>query len=224
MDAKVDGWVVTPRMGKPVEVNALWYNALRIMAGFAQRLGKQSSLYEELADRAAEGFGRFWHAGRGYCYDVIDGPGGDDPSVRPNQLLAVSLEHSPLTTAQQRAIVDACARQLLTSHGLRSLAPDDPGYIGHYGGGRRQRDAAYHQGTVWGWLIGPFVRAHLRVYGDREQARSFLQPLLQHLGGHGLGSLSEIFDGDAPFGPRGCTAQAWTVAEVLHAWYQTRLV
>jgi glycogen debranching enzyme len=164
---------------------------------------------------------RFWNGERGYCYDVIDGPDGDDPALRPNQLLAVSLEYSPLAAAQQRAVVDACARQLLTSHGLRSLAPDDPAYMGHYGGDRRQRDAAYHQGTVWGWLIGPFVQAHMRVYGDRGQARSFLRPLLQHLGGHGLGSLSEIFDGDAPFSPRGCTAQAWTVAEVLRAWHGT---
>jgi predicted glycogen debranching enzyme len=224
MDAKVDGWVVTPRRGKPVEINALWYNALRIMAGFARCLGRQSLLYEELADRAAEGFGRFWNAGRGYCYDVIDGPDGNDPALRPNQLLAVSLEHSPLAAAQQRAVVDACTRQLLTSHGLRSLAPDDAAYIGHYGGDRRQRDGAYHQGTVWGWLIGPFVQAHLRVYGDREQARSFLRPLLQQLSGHGVGSLSEIFDGDAPFWPRGCVGQAWTVAEVLYAWHRTRRV
>ena len=221
MDAKVDGWVVTPRMGKAVEVNALWYNALRIMAEFARCLGKETQTYEDLADRTAEGFVRFWNGERGYCYDVIDGPDGDDPALRPNQLLAVSLEYSPLAAAQQRAVVDACARQLLTSHGLRSLAPDDPAYMGHYGGDRRQRDAAYHQGTVWGWLIGPFVQAHMRVYGDREQARSFLRPLLQHLGGHGLGSLSEIFDGDAPFSPRGCTAQAWTVAEVLRAWHGT---
>jgi predicted glycogen debranching enzyme len=221
MDAKVDGWVVTPRMGKAVEVNALWYNALRIMAEFARCLGKETQTYEDLADRTAEGFVRFWNGERGYCYDVIDGPDGDDPALRPNQLLAVSLEYSPLAAAQQRAVVDACARQLLTSHGLRSLAPDDPAYMGHYGGDRRQRDAAYHQGTVWGWLIGPFVQAHMRVYGDRGQARSFLRPLLQHLGGHGLGSLSEIFDGDAPFSPRGCTAQAWTVAEVLRAWHGT---
>ncbi len=152
---------------------------------------------------------------------MIDGPEGDDPALRPNQLFAVSLVYSPLTAAQQRAVVDACARSLLTSHGLRSLSPDNAAYVGHYGGNRRERDAAYHQGTVWGWLIGPFISAHLRTYGDREQARSFLRPLLHHLAGHGVGSLSEIFDGNAPFAPRGCFAQAWTVAEVLRAWRET---
>jgi predicted glycogen debranching enzyme len=221
MDAKVGDWVVTPRTGKPVEVNALWYHALRCMADFARWVGGPTGYYEAMADRAVAGFARFWNAGAGYCYDVIDGPGGDDPSLRPNQLLAVSLLHSPLDDRQQRAVVDVCARHLLTSHGLRSLAPEDPGYIGRYGGDRRQRDAAYHQGTVWGWLLGPFVSAHLRTHGDREQARSFLRPVLQHLEAHGLGSLSEIFDGDAPFAPRGCIAQAWTVAEVLRAWGQT---
>ena len=221
MDAKVDDWVVTPRTGKAVEINALWYNALRIMALFAQRVGKRAGPYEEMAERAADGFGRFWNAERGYCYDVLDGPEGDDPALRPNQIFAVSLTYSPLAAAQQRAVVEACARHLLTSHGLRSLASEDPAYIGHYGGDRRQRDAAYHQGTVWGWLIGPFVRAHLRTYGDREQARSFLRPLLDHLADHGVGSLSEIFDGDPPFAPRGCIAQAWSVAEMLDAWRAT---
>ncbi|MBN1658760.1 MAG: glycogen debranching protein, partial [Anaerolineae bacterium] len=137
---------------------------------------------------------------------------------RPNQLLAVSLPHSALTPEQGRAIVGACARHLLTSHGLRSLAPGEPGYVGHYGGDRRTRDGAYHLGTVWGWLIGPFVRAHLRVHGAPPVARSYLHPLLSQLGSHGVGSLSEIFDGDAPFTPRGCFAQAWTVAEVVGAW------
>ena len=221
MDAKVDDWVVTPRIGKAVEINALWYNALRIMAAFARHMGDRAELYDEMAERAAEGFGRFWNEEQGYCYDVIDGPEGDDPALRPNQIFAVSLTYSPLTKAQQRAVVDACARTLLTSHGLRSLAPEYAAYIGHYGGNRRQRDAAYHQGTVWGWLMGPFVGAHLRTYGDREEARSFLRPLLRHLADHGVGSLSEIFDGDAPFIPRGCFAQAWTVAEVLHAWCET---
>ena len=221
MDAKVDDWVVTPRIGKAVEINALWYNALRIMAAFARHMGDRAELYDEMAERAAEGFGRFWNEEQGYCYDVIDGPEGDDPALRPNQIFAVSLTYSPLTKAQQRAVVDACARTLLTSHGLRSLAPEYAAYIGHYGGNRRQRDAAYHQGTVWGWLMGPFVGAHLRTYGDREEARSFLRPLLRHLADHGVGSLSEIFDGDAPFIPRGCFAQAWTVAEVLRARCET---
>jgi predicted glycogen debranching enzyme len=228
MDAKVGDWVVTPRMGKPVEINALWYNALCSMADLARHLGKPADraadAYEALAEQARAGFAQFWNKARGYCYDVIDGPDlvkGDDPALRPNQLLAVSLPHSPLAPEQQRAVVDACARHLLTSHGLRSLASDDPAYVGHYGGDQRQRDAAYHQGTIWGWLIGPFVSAYLRVYGDHEQARSFLQPLIHHLADHGLGSLSEIFDGDRPFTPRGCIAQAWSVAEVLRAWQET---
>ena len=218
MDAKVDDWVVTPRTGKAVEINALWYNAMRVMADLARRLAKPPGDYVALAEGTLRGFARFWNQDAGYCYDVLDGPRGDDASLRPNQLFAVSLPHSPLDGEQQRAVVEVCARHLLTSYGLRSLSPGDPAYVGRYGGDRRQRDGAYHQGTVWGWLIGPFVRAHLRVYGDPEAAQSWLQPLLYHLDDHGVGSLSEIFDGDAPFAPRGCFAQAWTVAEVLWAW------
>ena len=221
MDARVGDWVVTPRIGKPVEINALWYNALRNMADFARLLGESADGYETLAEQARVGFARFWNETTGYCYDLLDGPEGNDPALRPNQLFAVSLPHSPLTSQQQRGVVNACARHLLTSHGLRSLAPDDAAYIGHYSGDQRRRDAAYHQGTVWGWLIGPFVSAHLRVYGDRELARSFLQPLIHHLADHGLGSVSEIFDGDPPFAPRGCIAQAWSVAELLRAWQAT---
>ncbi len=222
MDAKVGDWVVTPRMGKPVEVNALWYNALHCMADFARRLGKPVERYDGLAQQARAGFARFWNETAGYCYDVIDGPNGHDAALRPNQLLAVSLPHSPLDARQQRAVVDVCGRHLLTSHGLRSLAPSDPAYIGHYGGDQRQRDAAYHQGTVWAWLIGPFVTAHLRVYADRRRARAFLPPLFRHLADHGVGSISEIFDGEPPFRPRGCIAQAWSVAELLRAWHITR--
>ena len=224
MDAKVDEWVVTPRIGKPVEINALWYNALRIMADFAKQLGEVASRYAALAERVATGFERFWNEPLGYCYDVLDGPtvpDGHDGSLRPNQLLAVSLPHSPLSAERQRSVVDTCARHLLTAHGLRSLSPDDKAYIGRYAGDRRKRDGAYHQGTVWGWLIGPFVLAHRRVYGDAAAARSYLLPLLQHLNDHGVGSISEIFEGDAPFAPRGCTAQAWSVAEVLRAWQKT---
>ena len=218
MDAKVGDWVVTPRIGKPVEVNALWYNALRVMADLARQLGVLDVDYEQLARRARQGFARFWNEARGYLYDVLDGPKGHDPALRPNQIFAVSLAHSPLGEAQKRAVVDACARHLLTSHGLRSLAAEAPGFVGQYGGDRKTRDAAYHQGTVWGWLIGPFVQAHLRVYRDPATSRAFLRPLLQHLEAHGLGSISEIFDGNAPFAPRGCIAQAWSVAEVLRAW------
>jgi len=221
MDAEVGDWVVTPRTGKAVEINALWYNALCILADVAHHLGEPAAEHKELADRVRASFGRFWNDARGYCYDVIDGSGGDDASLRPNQLLAVSLHHSPLDRAQQRAVVDLCARHLLTSHGLRSLAPDEPAYVARYGGDQRQRDAAYHQGVVWAWLIGPFVGAHLRVYGDRVLARSYLAPLLDHLSGGCVGSISEIFDGDPPFAPRGAIAQAWSVAEVLRAWRAT---
>jgi predicted glycogen debranching enzyme len=218
MDAKVDDWVVTPRIGKPVEINALWYNALRIMADLARHLGESSEPYDGAAERVRASFVRFWNEVTGYCYDVIEGPGGDDAKLRPNQLFAVCLPFSPLTVTQQRAVVDVCAHHLVTPHGLRSLAPFEPGYTGHYGGDRRQRDAAYHQGTIWGWLMGPFVRAHLRIYGHPAAARSYLQPLFQQLAGHGVGSISEIFDGDVPFAPRGCIAQAWSVAELLDTW------
>jgi len=217
MDAKVGDWVVTPRIGKPVEVNALWYSALATMAELAEMMGESGQEYAKMAARAAAGFQRFWNAEANYCYDVIDGPNGDDPSLRPNQIFAVSLPHSPLPPPQQRSVVDACARQLFTTHGLRSLSPNHPQYQGQYKGNLLQRDGAYHQGTVWGWLFGPFVIAYWRAYGDLEGAQSFLEPISHHLHNHGLGTLSEIFDGDPPFTPRGCIAQAWTVAEVLRA-------
>jgi predicted glycogen debranching enzyme len=215
MDARVDDWVVTPRIGKPVEINALWYNALMILAVFAERLGKPGVEYSNSAAKVHENFAHFWNPARNFCYDVIDGPQGNDPALRPNQLLAISLPHSPLTMDQQKSILEACRRSLLTSHGLRSLAPDDPAYVGSYGGSRRTRDAAYHQGTVWAWLIGPFISAYLKVYRDPQAAGAMLAPFFQQLKTHGLGSLSEIYDGDAPFTPRGCFAQAWSVAEVI---------
>lgn len=218
MDAKVGDRVVTPRIGKPVEVNALWYNALVAMGGFARAIGKAATPFESLAERARQSFQKFWNQEAGHCFDVIDGPGGNDASLRPNQIFTVSLPESPLTSAQQRAIVDVCARNLVTSHGLRSLAPDDPQYRGRYGGSPAERDGAYHQGTVWGWLLGPFVLAHLRVYHDLALAASYLAPMAHHVEARGLGTASEIFDGDAPFTPRGCFAQAWTVGEILRAW------
>jgi predicted glycogen debranching enzyme len=222
MDAKIGDWVVTPRTGKPVEINALWINALETMAGFARLLAKPGDTYEKVAAKARKSFQRFWNADRGCCFDVIDAPGGNDALLRPNQIFAVSLPVSPLTPEQQKAVVDVCARQLLTSYGLRSLAPGEAGYTGHYGGSPRDRDAAYHQGTVWGWLLGPFALAHYRVYHDREAALRFLEPLGRQIYASGLGTLSEIFDGDAPFTPRGCIAQSWTVAEVLRAWHTIR--
>ena len=219
MDAKIGDWVVTPRAGKPVEINALWINVLETMARFARLLAKPGDAYEKLATKAKTNFQKFWNAGRNCCFDVIDSPGiGNDPALRPNQIFAVSLPVSPLTPEQQKAVVDICARHLLTSHGLRSLAPGEAGYAGHYGGSPRDRDAAYHQGTVWGWLLGPFALAHHCVYHDRQAALRFLEPLGRQIYSSGLGTLSEIFDGDAPFTPRGCIAQAWTVAELLRAW------
>lgn len=221
MDAKVDEWVVTPRIGKPVEINALWYNALCIMGEFCDLLEQDRERFDEMATAVKEGFQKFWNAKMGYCYDVIDGPDGTDGALRPNQLFAISLAYSALTPIQQRSTVDACARHLLTAHGLRSLSPDDEAYIGQYGGDRLKRDGAYHQGTVWGWLIGPFVNAHLKVYDDPKMARTFLIPLMHHLKDHGVGSVSEIFDGDAPYCPRGCIAQAWSVATLLRMWELT---
>ncbi|MEG4251999.1 amylo-alpha-1,6-glucosidase [Microcoleus sp. Pol10D4] len=240
MDAKIGDWVVTPRIGKPIELSALWYNAIQAMASFARKLGQPHNEYQQLGDRTAAGFSRFWNVSTGYCYDVLDGPDGHDSSLRPNQIFAVSLpldsipphsanslsagmrqetRYTPLVTPiQQRGVVDACAQELLTSVGLRSLSPQHPQYRGAYGGDQLQRDRAYHQGTVWGWLIGPFVLAHLHVYKDPAQAIEFLEPMAHHIRAGGVGSLSEIFEGDAPHSPRGCTAQAWTVAEVLRAW------
>jgi predicted glycogen debranching enzyme len=222
MDVKVGDWVVTPRVGKPVEINALWYNALETMAGLALAAGRSGAPFAKMAAMVKQSFGKFWNPGSNCCYDVIDAPGiGNDALLRPNQIFAVSLPKSPLTSEQQKAVVDVCARRLVTSYGLRSLAQGEPGYKGHYGGNPRERDGAYHQGTVWGWLMGPFVLAHLRVYGDRTKAASFLEPLGKQTVSDGLGTLSEIFDGDPPFAPRGCIAQAWTVGEVLRAWRAT---
>jgi predicted glycogen debranching enzyme len=226
MDAKVEDWVVTPRIGKPIEVNALWYNALVIMQYFGQLLGEPVQVYQEMAQQTVIGFNRFWNYQTGYCFDVLDTPTGNDPTLRPNQIFAVSLpSHLSaigglplLLPREQKLIVDTVARSLLTSHGLRSLTPDHPDYVGIYGGDRLQRDGAYHQGTVWGWLLGHYVQAHLAVYSDRAQALALLTPILHHLNAGCVGSLGEIFDGDPPFTPRGAIAQAWTVAEVLRVW------
>jgi predicted glycogen debranching enzyme len=220
MDAKVGDWVVTPRIGKPIEINALWYNALRSMAQFATHLGQSAQEYEAIADEILASFNRFWNAEKGYCYDVIDGPDGNNSDLRPNQLFAISLPESPLTSEQQRSIVEICGQKLLTSYGLRSLSPDHPDYKGQYGGDQVQRDGAYHQGTVWGWLLGPFILAHLRVYGDRALAQQFLTPMADQLMTYGVGSLGEVFEGAAPMNPCGCIAQAWTVAEVLRVWVE----
>ena len=220
MDAKVGDWVVTPRIGKPVEINALWYNAARSMASFAKRLGKPTTAWDTQGERIKRGFERFWHPRLQYCYDVLDGPTAFDDSLRPNQIFAVALPESPLSPERQKRVVDVCARHLLTSYGLRSLAPDDPKYIPRYAGDVASRDGAYHQGTVWAWLLGPFVRAHYRVYRDRAAARLMLAPLADHLGDFGVGSIAEVFDADPPFLPGGCIAQAWSVSETLRAWVE----
>jgi predicted glycogen debranching enzyme len=221
MDARVSGREVTPRTGKPVEVNALWLNAAASMARFARTLGQDAARYEGLAQNARTGFAKFWNAEKNFCFDVLDAPGspaGQDAALRPNQIFAVSLPETALTPEQQRAVVDICARELLTSFGLRSLARGEPGYHARYAGSPEERDGAYHQGTVWGWLLGPFALAHLRVYQNPSVAMSFLEPMLGHIRAAGLGTASEIFDGDPPFAPNGCVAQAWTVGETLRAW------
>lgn len=224
MDAKVGDWVITPRIGKPIEVNALWYNALMNMIVFAQHIGQPKHHYVKLAETVAKGFTRFWNSQTGYCYDVLDGPNGHDDTMRPNQIFAVALpsndDHPPVLSQpeQQKFVVDAVAQQLLTSHGLRSLSPHHPDYQGRYGGSPRQRDSTYHQGPVWGWLMGYFVQAHLKVYKNPKLAQSFLAPMAHHLNAGCVGTLSEIFDSDPPHHPRGAFAQAWTVAEILRAY------
>jgi predicted glycogen debranching enzyme len=230
MDAKVGDWVVTPRIGKPVEINALWHYALTEMAGWAQVLKDRRAAtdYEVAAGRVATSFAdRFWYPEGEYLYDVIDGPDGAvdlqgrgvDPSLRPNQIFAVSLGTGLLNPARARAVVDVCAAELLTPVGLRSLAPRDPHYAGRYTGDSRQRDGTYHQGTVWSWLLGPFALAHYHVYGDPGQAVALLEGLANHLDEGCIGSISEIMDGDAPHSPRGCFAQAWGVSETLRAFH-----
>ena len=217
MDVKIDDWVVTPRTGKAIEINALWYNALACMVNFARLLGEPDVIYADIMERVRANFRRFWIEGRGYCYDVIDGPDGDDATLRPNQVIALALADNLLTPEQGQSVLQNCMGALLTPRGLRSLAPDHADDKPQYGGDRASRDAAYHQGTVWGWLIGPFVTACVRVYGDTDRVHRTIAPLLDNLHEHGVGSLSEIFDAEPPHAPRGCFAQAWTVAEVLRA-------
>ena len=227
MDAKVGDWVVTPRIGKPVEINALWYNALVCMEYFANTLGQSGIKYQQLAEKVRSHFSKFWYEEGGYCYDVIDSPQCNDPSFRPNQIFAVSLpaidlNHSLLKQGQQKMVVDKVEEKLLTPFGLRSLSPEHPDYVGVYGGNQLKRDGSYHQGTTWSWLIGHFVQAHLKVYQNPQLARSFLKPMAHHLQDGCIGNISEIFDGDPPFSSRGCFAQAWSVAEVLRGWLLTK--
>lgn len=218
MDAKIGDWVVSPRIGKPVEINALWINALHTMANSAHVLKIPSIFYERQAKKAEKNFQKFWNEARSCCFDVIDSPLGREDALRPNQIFAVSLPISALSAKQQKSVVEVCASHLLTPYGLRSLAPSEAGYVGHYGGTPRERDGAYHQGTVWPWLLGAFAIAHFRVYRDAGVARQFLQPLASQINSRGIGSIGEIHDGDPPHRANGCIAQAWSVAELLRSW------
>jgi predicted glycogen debranching enzyme len=221
MDAMVDGWVVTPRTGKAVEINALWYNALRMIAGWLAERGDDAKAAEcdTLADQVRDSFrARFVRADGQGLADVVDGPEGDDLAVRPNQIFAVSLPYPLLEGAEAEAVVAAVGRSLLTSYGLRTLSPDDPRYHGDYGGDRVRRDGGYHQGPVWPWLIGAYAEAYARVHGDPATALTILRPFEQHLADACLGSISEILEGEPPHQPRGAIAQAWSVAEVLRVW------
>jgi glycogen debranching enzyme len=223
MDAMVDGWVVTPRQGKPVEVNALWFNALMCMVQFSQLIGKKSELFKTLSAQARSGFQRFLKP-EGGLYDVLDGPKGVDISIRPNQILAVTLHYSPLSPPAQALVLAETRLHLLTSYGLRSLASESPYYHPRYEGNVHKRDSAYHQGTAWSWLLPHYAMAEYRVTGDAELAQSRLAPMREHLLDAGLGTISEIFDGEPPHEPRGTPSQAWSVACVLEAWVKLERV
>jgi glycogen debranching enzyme len=216
---------VTPRRGKAVEINALWYNALQLLAQWLNEEEEQSAAQwlAAQAEKTRQSFNeRFWYAAGGYLYDVIDGEQGNDPACRPNQLLAVSLQYPILQADRWPAVLDVVTQRLLTPMSLRSLAPGHPDYKPTYDGDLRARDAAYHQGTVWGWLIGPFIDAWLKVKPeDSEGARRVLAGFEPHLSEACIGSISEIFDAEPPFTARGCVAQAWSVAEVLRCWVKT---
>ena len=223
MDAKVGDWVVTPRYGKAVEIQALWYNALCMMERLANEFGDKprKKCYAEMAALANKSFNRlFWNEAAGCLYDVVNGEARDG-SIRPNQIFAISLPHTMLSREKAKRVVGVVERDLLTPYGLRSLAPGDPQYRRRYEGNQWSRDGAYHQGTVWPWLMGPFITAYLKVHGrskeGRQKAAKWLTNFREHLSDAGLGQVSEIFDGDPPHQPRGCIAQAWSVAELLRA-------
>ncbi len=225
MDAKVGDWVVTPRRGKTVEINALWYNALELLARWLCEEDDMAAAqpFTRHAERARQSFNqRFWSPEGGYLYDVVDGENGDDPACRPNQLFAFSLKYPILTADRWKAVLEVVVDRLLTPVGLRSLAPGHHDYKAKYDGDLRARDAAYHQGTVWAWLIGPFIDAWLRVHPeDTQGARRFLAGFEWGLNDACAGSIGEIFDAEEPYTPRGCVAQAWSVAEVLRCWVRT---
>ena len=224
MDAKVGDWVVTPRRGKPVEVNALWYNAVRLLADWYRSFDRDATHLEEVAARTRETFNRrFWFADGQYLYDIVDGEQGDDPSLRPNQILSLALRYPVLDEARWQRIVDVVAARLLTPYGLRTLEPQHRDFKAQYFGDLRARDAAYHQGTVWAWLIGPFIDAWLRAYpGRHAEARSFLTAFNDQLSDACIGTIGEVFDATEPYAARGCVAQAWSVAEVLRSFVNLR--
>jgi predicted glycogen debranching enzyme len=215
MDARVNGTPVTPRNGKPVEIQALWYNALRFTAHLARQFADDvaGQTFDDLATKAAKNFNiAFWNESAGCLYDVVEGE-VKDASLRPNQVIALSLGYCAIPEARARRILTVVEGSLLTPYGLRTLAPADPGYRGRYEGSGPDRDSAYHQGTVWPWLLGPFITAQRRFNGDKTA--ELLEPLRAFALSRGTGQLSEIFDGDVPHRPRGCFAQAWSVGEIL---------
>jgi len=222
MDAKVDDWVVTPRRGKAVEINALWYNALCHMQGWLKHEGKeeQAREMERHAAQCRDSFQkRFWFAKGGYLYDVVDGENGDDASLRPNQVLAISLDFPVLAEDKWAQVMEKIEQELLTPVGLRTLAAGEKDFKAKYYGNLRDRDAAYHQGTVWPWLIGPYIDAWLKLHPHEiQRAEGLLEGFDQRLTSNAVGSIGEIFDAEAPFTPRGCVAQAWSVAEVLRSY------
>ena len=223
MDVRVGDWVATPRHGKPVEINALWYNALRIMESLCEKFDEDASAYRTRAEQVKESFNaKFWDSANQCLFDVVDGDEPDD-HIRPNQIYAVSLPFSLLPEEQEKAVVALVEKELFVGCGLRSLAPDHPDYHGIYCGALAKRDAAYHQGTAWGFLLGGFFSAYMKVNhhssSAAENAVRMLEPVRKHLTDSGcIGSISEIFDGDAPHNPRGCYAQAWSVGEVLRCY------
>jgi predicted glycogen debranching enzyme len=220
MDAKVGDWVVTPRRGKTVEINALWYNAVRLLAQWSRAFDRDATHLDQAAERTRVAFNRrFWFDQGQYLYDIVDGEAGDDASLRPNQIFSLSLRYPVLDDSRWQRIVDVVAERLLTPFGLRTLESGHKDYKPQYFGDLRSRDAAYHQGTVWAWLIGPFIDAWLRAYpGRRQEARALLAAFDGHLSDACIGTISEVFDASEPYAPRGCVAQAWSVAEVLRSF------
>jgi predicted glycogen debranching enzyme len=216
MDARLGNEAITPRIGKPVEINALWITALDCMAEWASRCADDPAPYIVAAERAAASFtARFWHEAGGYLYDVIDGPEGDDASLRPNQLIALASRRRLVPVSAGLTALDRIDAELLTSYGLRSLSLHDPNYHGMCLGDQQARDRAYHQGTVWPWLLGSYVDACKRFGRNNQDLAGLLSAFHPHLREAGIGSISEIFDGDAPNAARGCIAQGWSVGEIL---------